>query len=206
MAHYDQFADDFAATRKSAWPEFDLILPCISKNTRLLDLGCGNARFRKFLDQKLVPAGNYFGLDASEKLLKIARADFPTDHFFHHNFEKEFPFGSENFETVVSIAAFHHLYNKKDQLHFLSECHRVLKPGGTVFLTTWKLPMKYFWTNLLRFRWKNWLIPFGKDRHPRIYRRVDDAEMSALLEKSGFEVVRSELFRGRNYIVIARKV
>ncbi len=205
MSDYDQFASDFSITRQNAWPEFDLILPYLKPKDRILDLGCGNARFRKFLDPQIIPPGNYFGLDVSGELLKIGREKFPQDHFFHDDFEKELPFGAENFEMVVSIAAFHHLYNRKDQKAFIAECYRVLKPGGILFLTTWKLPMKYFLTNLLRFRWKNWLIPFGKEKHSRIYRRVNNEEMEKLLKKAGFKVLQSELFRERNFLVVGKK-
>ncbi len=202
---YDSFAHEFSATRGNSWPEFDLILPYIKSKDRVLDLGCGNGRFRKFLSTDLVPEGNYFGLDVSQKMLKIARDQLPHDHFFRGDFSEKFPFGDDNFEVVVAIAAFHHLLNKKHQKAFLSECARVLKPGGILFITTWKLPQKHFWPNILKGRFKNWIIPFGNEKHPRVYRRVSDKELKKLFENTGFEVLRGEIFRGRNYIVIGRK-
>ncbi len=205
MSHYDQFASDFSSSRQHEWPEFELIYPYIHPYDRVLDLGCGNARFRKFLPTDIIPEGYYFGLDISQKLLAIARENNPRDFFFHGDFSGSIPFGSDNFDMVVAIASFHHLLSKKEQLCFLSHCYRVMKNGGTIFLTTWKLPRKYFWSNILRGRFKNWIIPFGKDKHPRIYRRVSDSELRRLLKKVGFEVVKSELFRNRNYVVVGRK-
>lgn len=202
---YDAFAHDFSATRKNAWPEFEILLQNIRKNDRILDLGCGNGRLRTFLEEVIIPSGNYFGLDVSEKLLQIARENFPRDHFFHGNFAQKLPFGSDNFEIVVSIAAFHHLLNKKDQIIFLKECHRILKPGGKIFITTWKLPRKYFWHNILRGRFKNWNIPFGKEKLPRTYRRVSDKELSKLLKKTDFRVIFSKLERERNYVALGEK-
>lgn len=204
-ASYDSFAKDFHLTRKNQWPEFDFVNPYIKKFDRVLDLGCGNGRFRKTLAPALVPNGNYFGFDLSEALLSFAREQFPKDHFFKGNFADKLLFGSDNFNVVVSIAAFHHLLSQKDQLNFLTECYRVLKPGGILFLTTWKLPKKYFWSNLIKGRFKNWLIPFGQAKHPRIYRKTSARELKKLLKKSGFEVIKSELFLDRNFIALGRK-
>ncbi|MCF7812137.1 class I SAM-dependent methyltransferase [Candidatus Gracilibacteria bacterium] len=205
MSEYDAFAEHFSQTRQKAWKEFDVFLPLIQKGDRVLDLGCGNARLRQSLPEEKVPRGHYFGLDISQELLTFARRSNPGDHFFWHDFQKKLPFGSDNFEWVVAIAAFHHLLSPSDQKFFLAECHRVLKKGGHLFLTTWKLPQKHFWSNILHGRWKNWIIPFGKEKKPRTYRKVSDTELKKLLRKAGFEVERAELFEGRNYIVLGKK-
>ena len=204
-AQYDAFAEDFSQTRNRPWPEFEILKPEIKKGERILDLGCGNARLRDSLPQNIIAPGAYFGLDLSEKLLNIARKNHPKDHFFQHDFSQKLPFGSDNFEVITAIASFHHLLNKKDQLTLLRECYRVIKPGGKIFLTTWKLPKKYFWKNILKLRFKNWLIPFGKEKCPRIYRRVNDRELTRLLKKAGFSVTLATLFEDRNYIALAQK-
>ncbi|MCF7917636.1 class I SAM-dependent methyltransferase [Candidatus Gracilibacteria bacterium] len=205
MSEYDQFAKDFSRTRQGDWPEFDLIFPHLHKGDRILDLGCGNGRLRKFLSSDIIPQGQYFGLDISEELLRFARTEFPKDHFFRGDFAKKLPFGTDNFNMVISIAAFHHLLSQADQLSFLGECHRILRSGGILFLTTWKLPRKYFWSNFLAGRWKNWIIPFGVEKHFRTYRKVSDSELRKLLKKSKFKVISADLFRNKNYVAIAKK-
>ncbi len=206
-AEYDKFASDFSATRNHTWPEFELIFSKIKKGDRVLDLGCGNGRFREFLGTDKVGNGNYFGLDISENLLAIARDKYDKDHFFRGSFAADFPFGSDTFEVIVAIASFHHLTNKKDQLKFLTECKRVLKSEGFIFITTWILPKKYFWSNFWSGRvfTKNWLIPFGKQKHPRIYRKVTDRDLEKLLKRSGFQVEFTREFKGRNYVILGKK-
>lgn len=205
ISQYDSFAQDFHQTRQNAWSEFDIILPYIKKFDRVLDLGCGNGRFRNALGLQLISEGNYFGFDVSEEMLKFAREQWPRDHFFRGDFASKLPFGAENFDVIVSIAAFHHLLSKKDQCNFLAECFRVLKPGGIIFLTTWKLPDKYFWPNVLRGRFKNWIIPFGVEKHPRTYRRTSANELKKLLIKARFKVLKSELFQNRNIVAVGRR-
>ncbi len=207
MSHYDKFAKDFSSTRNHSWSEFEVVSPKIKKGDKLLDLGCGNGRFREFLGTKKIAKGAYFGLDLSEGLLEIAQWTYQGDHFFKGDFGKKLPFGKDNFEVIVAIASFHHLTDKVSQQNFLSECHRILKPGGTIFITTWILPQKYFWSNFWSGRVfsKNWLIPFGKEKHPRIYRKVTEKDLAKLLKKNGFKVERAEKFQNRNYVVLGEK-
>ncbi|MCF7905895.1 class I SAM-dependent methyltransferase [Candidatus Gracilibacteria bacterium] len=217
MSEYDTFARDFSATRQHAWPEFDMFLPLLRRGDRVLDLGCGNGRLREFINKstsqqvdestskKIIPEGNYFGFDISTELLRIAEKKFPHDHFFRGDFSCTLPFGGDNFNAVVAIASFHHLLSRKPQILFLQECIRILKPGSVLFMTTWQLPRKFFWQNILRGRLKNWIIPFGADRHSRTYRRTSEKELTRLLKKTGFEVVSVRLFQQRNFVAIARK-
>ncbi|NCP67388.1 methyltransferase domain-containing protein [bacterium] len=207
MSEYDKFAENWDKTRVKPWPEFDVFFPLIQKGDRLLDLGCGNGRLRQFLPNNLVRSGDYFGFDLSVELLKIARQNHPRDSFFKGDFSTPLPFGADNFDWVVSIAAFHHLLEPSAQKVFLNEVYRVLKPGGKVFLTTWVLPKKYFWMNFWRGRvfTKNWIVPFGKEKHVRTYRYVNENDLKGLLTKAGFVVEKAERFEERNFIILASK-
>jgi ubiquinone/menaquinone biosynthesis C-methylase UbiE len=202
MSEYDAFAKNFSQARQAGWPEFELLRPLVKKGERVLDLGCGNGRLRSFLNECKIDPGAYFGLDASKELLKIAQQEHRSDHFFHGSFGKNLPFGTDQFDIITAIASFHHLLNKQEQQHFFAEVFRVMKPEGRLFLTTWKLPRKYFWKN---FGKKNWNIPFGKEEHPRTYRKTSARELTCLAKKSGFTVKSCILFRDKNFVLIAKK-
>jgi len=216
MAEYDAFAKDFADTRTNRvrkWKEIEILKPCIKRLDRVLDLGCGNARLRDYFETKELASGNYYGMDISTELLKIAQNRYSGDHFFKGDMAKNFPFGDENFDVVSGIAAFHHLLNKDDQLHCLNECMRVLKPGGYLFLTNWKLPQKYFWPNILRGRFKNWHVPFGKEKKKRTYRNITEKELKKLCKESGFTIKTLTTVVDernpkvlRNTVVLAQKI
>ncbi len=202
-SQYDPFAGDFSQTRQKPWPEFKTLFPLFKKHDRICDLGCGNARLRKFINPELIPPGYYHGFDISKELLEFGKSEFPSDHFFQGDFTKPLPFGADQFNIVTALASFHHILNKKEQLHFLSECKRILRPNGTLWMTTWIIPKKNKWPNLLKGNWKNWNVPFGTEKHPRTYRNVTQQELKSLLKKSGFKNIQIQKFEGRNLVAIA---
>lgn len=204
-SQYDAFAQDFSQHRQGAWPEFEFLLPHLKKSDKILDLGCGNGRLRKFIPEDKISGGQYYGLDISTELLSIARKSFLQDHFFKGDFSKPLIFGADNFDVVTAIASFHHLLSPASQKLFLRECFRVLRPGGMIFLTTWKLPSRFFWPNILRGRFYNWNIPFGNEKFPRTYRLTNERILRSLLKKAGFVVQECFLFEERNFVVRAEK-
>lgn len=207
MSEYDKFATAWDQTRERPWPEFQYFSHLLRKGDRVLDLGCGNGRLRTFLPRDLIRDGDYFGFDLSEALLRIAREKHPRDNFFKGDFGAPQPFGADNFDWIISIAAFHHLLDSHSQQQFLNEVYRTLKPGGKVFITTWILPKKYFWMNFWKGRVfsKNWIVPFGKEKHIRTYRYVNEKDLTKLLVKAGFKVEKAERFENRNFVALASK-
>ena len=205
-APYDAFAKDWDKTRQVPWPEFEEVTKVLHPHDRLLDLGCGNGRLRQYLGEDILRAGNYFGFDLSREQIAIAKENHEKDHFFIGDMGQELPFGSENFEVVAAFASFHHLLSRTEQETCFSELKRILKPNGILILTTWKLPRKFWLQNVLRLRWYNWLIPFGKEKYPRFYRKTSLRLLRKLCRKHGFELIKSELSRGRNYLIIAQKI
>jgi sarcosine/dimethylglycine N-methyltransferase len=107
----------------------------LGTNVRVLDLGCGYGSAARYL------AANFdcqvTGTDISEKELELARSrsqDAGLDTLltfeygdFHH---LEYPDAS--YDVVWSQDAFLHA---ADKMTVLSECHRVLKPGGSLVFT-----------------------------------------------------------------------
>lgn len=107
----------------------------LGPDVRVLDLGCGYGSAARYL------AANFgcsvTGTNISEKELELARSrseEAELDHLlsfeygdFHH---LEYPDGS--YDVVWSQDAFLHAV---DKMAVLSECRRVLKPGGTLVFT-----------------------------------------------------------------------
>ena len=87
----------------------------------VLDVGCGKAPYsRQFFP------GRWEGLemDTPEN-----RASGIATHFYTGG---EFPFADSSYDGVIATQVLEHVF---DPDRFLSECHRVLKPGGKLLLT-----------------------------------------------------------------------
>jgi tRNA (uracil-5-)-methyltransferase TRM9 len=132
---YNRSAKDWAGTRMNFWQELgDFSLPYISGN--LLDIGCGNARFFRVVQQK--ENISYTGCDISEKLLEEA-------HKYHPELSlsvcpaTNLPHEDDSFDSLVSFAVLHHIPGNKEQKKFFEEAARVLKPGGIFIVSVWNI-------------------------------------------------------------------
>jgi SAM-dependent methyltransferase len=82
------------------------------------------------------------------------------------------PFADGGFDVVASLQVIEHLW---DQPGFLAECARVLRPAGTLLLST---------PNRLTFS------PPNRPLNPFHHRELTPAELRELIEDAGFEVTR----------------
>ena len=96
----------------------------------VLECGCGGGYFFKKLIEKK-PSIFYRGIDLSENQIENAKIINPD---YSENFQvcdwNSLPFDDESFDTILFLETIGYAKNI-DQL--LSECYRVLKPGGTIF-------------------------------------------------------------------------
>ena len=97
------------------------------KSTRnVLDLGIGNGRLILSLSSKK----DYYGIDISEKQIKIAEKKAKIRKIslrcIKHDLEKSIPFPTNSLDAVISNASIHHIKNKS---HLFREVHRILKPN-----------------------------------------------------------------------------
>ena len=145
-AFYEDFAEDFADTRRGWLPGFDLILPHIETAANVLDLGCGNGRFLGFLAERGW-RGAYTGVDQGAQLLEIAastaaalppgiearfvqadllRADWPAVAALSPA------------DAIVSLAVLHHIPGRENRVRFLAQCRAQATRSGVVILSTWQ--------------------------------------------------------------------
>jgi ubiquinone/menaquinone biosynthesis C-methylase UbiE len=102
----------------------------------VLDAACGFGR------HSLVLAGDGYrvtGIDRSEVLLEEARrrsqgAEWPR---WVRGDVRELPFPAGSFDLVLNLfSSVLGYYGEGDDVHYLSECRRVLRPGGKLVLDT----------------------------------------------------------------------
>lgn len=114
---YDNIAEQFSSTRYKKWPKVEAFLSSISEDSLVLDVGCGNG---KYLDSK---STFNIGCDLSSKLLTICR---------RKQFQvvqcdmMQLPFRSCIFDTIICVAALHHIVGTERRQKCLEEMTSLL--------------------------------------------------------------------------------
>ena len=136
---YDLVSDKFSETRKHFWRELEFIGDYAKEGDTVFDFGCGNGRLLELFSGKNI---NYFGADVSEKLIEMAKIRYSgvNAEFSKINpSQSSLAFPDNYFNTVYSIAVFHHFPGKEYREQVVKELYRITKPGGHVVITVWNL-------------------------------------------------------------------
>lgn len=123
---------------------------------RVLDVGSGIGRMAAPLTGYLAATGEYQGFDIVKKGVEWSQKHitprFPNFHFLHSDVKNEFynpggmydassyrfPYEDGSFDFVFLTSVFTHMF-PADLEHYLEEITRVLKKGGTSFITMFLL-------------------------------------------------------------------
>ncbi len=110
-----------------------LALSVHAEPQRVLDVGCGTGYLLRMLARRCPDASELSGIDAAPAMIATAgkAADDQRLRFTVGTAER-LPYPDDAFDLVVSTTSFDHW---ADQRAGLSECARVLTPGGHLVLT-----------------------------------------------------------------------
>jgi ubiquinone/menaquinone biosynthesis C-methylase UbiE len=163
--------------------EQTLALMDLQPNDRVLDLGCGTGWAARRM-AKVVTAGEVVGLDVADEMLqraKRASAGVTNVRYFWGSAES-IPVLDNHFSMVLSVESFYYYAN---QGKALDELHRVLAPGGKVFIL-----INLYKDNPYSLRWVSELkVPV---------QALSEAEYIALLGQHGFNQVEARRIPDRS--------
>lgn len=195
---YNLIAEEFARTRSFFW-DIEGLEKYVKDGDRVLDLGCGSGRLIEILKDKKI---NYVCLDSSEKLIEIAKKNYPGYNFLVGE-ALNLPFPENSFDKVFSIRVLPHIPSNEFRLKFMKEVKRVLKPKGLLILTCWYLYKFKFKTQFLlmlkncflkligksKLDFGDAFVPWGK-KVMRYYHYFTKKGLEKLAKETGFEIKR----------------
>ncbi|MFA5925686.1 MAG: class I SAM-dependent methyltransferase [Parcubacteria group bacterium] len=204
---YDSIADKFSNTRAFMWRDLGFMKNLVESDGYILDFGCGNGRLAGFFEGNY---GKYVGTDISQKLLNIARQRYSSEktEFIKVNpmFER-LPFGDGYFDTVFSIAVFHHFPSREYALQVSKELYRISKPGGKIVISVWNLWQKQYlkYHQKTNKEWMDANIPFksGERIFNRYHHPFKIGEFEGLFREAGFKTMEKK--EGWNLLYIGKK-
>lgn len=117
------------------WHERQKGEPSLGKNTNVLDLGCGNGRNLIFLSREIGVQG--IGYDSSAAAIAEAKKtaeDLPLS-FETRNIAGNFDLPDNSQDLILDMMTSHFL-NEAERNQLKLEVHRLLRPGGWLFMKT----------------------------------------------------------------------
>jgi ubiquinone/menaquinone biosynthesis C-methylase UbiE len=126
---YDAIADvyDCRYDRSDYGPVLQLLLRFVRGSRHLLEVGCGSGYWLQALARQ---GYGVVGLDPSTNMLRIARRKSSQPSLIQACAEA-IPCCQTFFDRIFCVNSFHHFDDKRG---FLTEAHRILRPGGGIMI------------------------------------------------------------------------
>ena len=135
---YDHVAPSFAQSRARPQPGFYPLAEAWPTGChRLLDVGCGDGRFGRFLYARR-KINWYVGVDISQELLAIAQAITMGDFHVRDMSQPDFLAGLGEFSAISCLAAMQHIPGQANRAQFLQELADHLSDDGQIILSNWQ--------------------------------------------------------------------
>jgi SAM-dependent methyltransferase len=108
------------------------IISSIKEGGSCLDCGANTGYWFEQLASEIdLTKDQYYGIEWDNKSVKQAQKN--QLNVQQGDLNKKLPFENDKFTCVYGLSVLEHLLNG---CHFMKECHRVLKPGGTLIILT----------------------------------------------------------------------
>lgn len=133
---YNAIASDYAERydkNDADQPYIDRLLDQLPENGSVLDIGCGNGNYTKYIEDK---GFRYEGIDISEEMLNIAKKNNPHSTFKNMDMQK-LDYEDATFDGILSVYSLIHIPSA-EIVETVKGFNRVLTSGGRMLLIVQK--------------------------------------------------------------------
>lgn len=198
---YDEIAKHFAHTRNRPWPEVKKFVSELPQNSLVLDLGCGNGRNLRACHH-VIDMGTDLSFPLCQIAVKRKRPIFCSSAL-------NIPIRDGTFDSVICIAVIHHFASVDRRVQCLKEISRILKIGGTCFITAWATEQ-----HNRSYGDPDQLVPWTVDRRfgesgkklDRFYHLFVKGEFAELAKNVDSLELVSEEYENDNWMCVFKKV
>lgn len=146
---------------------------------KIADLGCGNGLIAGFVSNL---GHEVTAVDSSDDGIALAKEKYSSVNFFTCSVYDDLVSKiGDAYDVVISSEVIEHLYNPKS---FLKNTHKILKPGGTLILTT---PYNGYLKNLalaITGKWDNHFTADWDGGHIKFF---STKTLKKMLKDQGFQ-------------------
>jgi len=227
---YAEHAASFAGKRQFPWAGWQRVIDALGSAPRVLDVGCGHARFGAALLQAR-PSSTYGGVEPSAAMRDQAQAslrDDPRVRLVHGTAADV----EGTFDLVAAFGVLHHLPAAGQRQAFARDLSARVSEGGALVLTVWQLGKARFarrvvpWSSyagasiagadpegaaidVAELEAGDLLLAWGTEGAVRYCHQLDRSETEALISASGMPLVAEFEADGRSgdlnrYLVLSR--
>ena len=128
-SEYDRINGQFGWSHTQRFTTMQQFLP--EENVqRIVNVWSRTGNATTYIREKY-PDAQIENMEASPRMLAIAQEKYPHENFALTDLH-DFPQEDESVDVIVSLETLEHV---PDPLHFLLECHRILKVGGRIIIS-----------------------------------------------------------------------
>ena len=158
----------------------------IDRSSVVLEIGCGTGRVGLALAPQ---CRQWIGTDVSPRMLKHARLALAAEPNVRFETISGFsldPIDTGVIDVVYCTAVFMHL-EEWERFRYVHEAHRVLRPGGRVYVDNLNLLGEEGWRQFVELA----SMP-PRSRPPQVSKTSTPQELAAYLERAGFDNIQVE--------------
>jgi SAM-dependent methyltransferase len=198
---YQTTAEEFDETRGRAWPGWLALSPYLKTPLSVLDVGCGNGRFGRFLAETLDGQIAYHGMDNNATLLGYAETALKNQSNFTLTLTEQDiiqqPPEDGTYDWVVLFGVIHHMPGAQQRRDFMARLEKCVAAGGFLCFASWRFyEYERFrerlvdWPDDIQVEEGDYLLDWRRgERALRYCHYVDDAEQAALSAATGLNEI-----------------